>query len=83
MPKITAKFAWRLDRAHSLILLGPMFAFTPPAAPETTPRPCPHCSSSEAIALYETAHTTYFRCIGCQQIWTISRTESSTAPAVA
>jgi hypothetical protein len=56
-----------------------MFAFTPPAAPETTPTPCPQCASREAIALYVTAHTTYFRCISCQQVWTIARIESPSA----
>ena len=83
MPEITAKFPSGSTGTLLDIDGDVMFAFTPPAAPETTPTPCPHCANREAIALYETLHTTYFRCIGCQQVWTISRTELPTASALA
>jgi hypothetical protein len=49
-----------------------MFGFTPPPTPETTPTPCPHCASHEAIALYATARTEYFRCVRCSEVWTIT-----------
>ena len=49
-----------------------MFAFTPPAAPETAPTPCPHCDHTQAIALYATARTEYFRCARCHQVWTVT-----------
>jgi uncharacterized Zn finger protein len=60
-----------------------MFVFTPPAAPETTPTPCPQCANREAIAVYATARTTYLRCTDCQQIWTITHAEPSAASAAA
>jgi len=55
-----------------------MFAFTPPPAPETTPTPCPQCASHEAISLYATARTEYFRCVQCHQVWTVTRDDRPT-----
>jgi hypothetical protein len=85
MPKNTAKLPslprGELERAGTPFEAGQgaMFGFTPPAAPETTPTPCPHCANAEAIPLYATARTEYFRCARCQQIWTL--THGDDAPA--
>ena len=80
MPKITAKIHTGqpntlLLAAHGLKRRSTMFAFTPPPAPETTPTPCPQCTCPQAIAIYATARTEYFRCVGCGGIWTLTREE--------
>ena len=56
-----------------------MFAFTPPPEPEKTTTPCPHCACREAIAIYATARTHYFRCVGCGQVWMMECREESEA----
>ena len=54
-----------------------MFTLTPPAAPEPTRDACPQCESREAIAIYATARTTYFRCVGCGRIRTLVHEETT------
>ena len=88
MPKNTAKLpTWRGSELEWTgtpfeVGSGAMFGFTPPAAPETPPTPCPHCSNTLAIPLYATARTEYFRCARCQQVWTVTHDQQPT-PTVA
>ena len=64
-----------------VVVLGAMFGFAPPPAPQTVPTPCPGCHSSEAVSLYATARTEYFRCVRCQTVWPVTRGDH--APHVA
>lgn len=57
-----------------------MFGFTPPATPQQTSHACPHCESHDAIALYATTRTEYFRCVHCRQVWTATRDDVPFVP---
>jgi hypothetical protein len=85
MPKeIAAPGRVKDEPGMALVNRVGMFAFTPPPMPQEAPVPCPHCAAREAIVLYATARTEYFRCERCRQIWTVSRDhEHSPLPAAA
>jgi hypothetical protein len=58
-----------------------MFGFAPPPAPQAAPTPCPQCQAREAISVYATARTEYFRCTHCRNVWTVSRQDGPAAAA--
>jgi hypothetical protein len=53
-----------------------MFRFAPPPAPQTAPTPCPQCHGQEAIPLYATARTEYYRCVQCRHWWSVTHEDS-------
>jgi hypothetical protein len=83
MPKDTAKIPFEPGGTLLELIRSVMFAFTPPATPEPTPTPCPHCQHPEGIAMYATAVTEYFRCVRCRQIWTLTHDAIDRAPTPA
>jgi hypothetical protein len=71
MPKNTAKLPSSPSGTFLELNRCAMFAFTPPAMPEPTPTPCPHCENAISLAVYATARTEYFRCARCHEVWTL------------
>jgi Zn ribbon nucleic-acid-binding protein len=60
-----------------------MFGFAPPPSPEPAPTPCPQCGAAEAIRLYATVRTEYFRCVCCRLIRSVTRDDHDTPAAAA
>lgn len=71
------------DGTPLVAVVAGMFGFAPPPIPQPAPTPCPHCQAREAIALYATALTAYFRCVQCRQVWTATPDRPQNAPGAA
>ena len=66
-----------------VVVLGEMFGFTPPPAPQTAPTPCPGCHEREAVPVYATVRTEYLRCVHCRTVWTVTHGDETPHAAAA
>lgn len=60
-----------------------MFGFLPPPTPQAAPTPCPRCAAGQAVSLYATARTEYFRCVSCEHIWNVTQEEDPAPSTIA
>ena len=88
MPKELRRYGWAPPTSRQAgtrleALFAVMFGFAPPPAPQVAPTPCPVCQAREAIPLYATARTEYFRCVECRHVWTLSHDHTPAQAAAA